>query len=88
MRDVQSRMPGALCPGFCSCYTDLYGTVCAVQNFWPSARAEGVGIDWVSIFEPDELKTALGLPGHVTPVDYLCFGFVTEFLEEPAPRTK
>src|SRR5947209_8445187 len=54
--------------------TDLYSTVCAVQNLWLAARAEGVGVGWVSIIDPAELHAILGLPGSVVPVAYLCVG--------------
>lgn len=63
--------------------TDLYSTVCAVQNLWLAARAEGVGMSWVSIINPHALATLLGLPDHVTPVAYLCLGYVSEFLNQP-----
>lgn len=55
---------------------DLYSAVCAVQNFWLAARAEGVGVGWVSIFAPDDLRPVLGLPDHVAVVAYLCVGYV------------
>src|SRR5947209_16666978 len=58
--------------------TDLYSTVCAVQNLWLAARAEGVGVGWVSIIEIDELRAILGIPPHVVPVAYLCLGRVAE----------
>jgi 5,6-dimethylbenzimidazole synthase len=63
---------------------DLYSTVCAVQNLWLAARAEGVGVGWVSILHADELARILSLPPHVVPVAYLCLGFVDEF--PPAPE--
>lgn len=63
--------------------TDLYSTVCAVQNFWLAARAEGVGVGWVSIFEPDELKPLLAVPEHVAVVAYLCVGYVDRLYERP-----
>jgi 5,6-dimethylbenzimidazole synthase len=63
--------------------TDLYSTCCAVQNFWLAARAEGIGVGWVSVFDPAELQTLLRIPGHVIPVAYLCVGFVSEFLSRP-----
>lgn len=63
--------------------TDLYSTVCAVQNLWLAARAEGIGVGWVSIVDPKALSDLLGLPEHVTPVAYLCLGYVSEFLETP-----
>ncbi|MFD2052088.1 5,6-dimethylbenzimidazole synthase [Mesorhizobium calcicola] len=62
---------------------DLYSTVCAVQNFWLAARAEGVGVGWVSIIEAQALKSLLSIPEHVTPVAYLCVGRVSEFAPKP-----
>lgn len=62
---------------------DLYSTVCAVQNLWLAARAEGVGVGWVSIVDPEDLRSILGLPGPVVPVAYLCLGRVPGFAAEP-----
>lgn len=62
---------------------DLYSTVCAVQNFWLAARAEGVGVGWVSILDREALKQLLGIPEHVVPVAYLCVGRVSEFAQKP-----
>ena len=62
---------------------DLYSTVCAVQNLWLAARAEGVGVGWVSIVDPDDLRTVFGLPETVVPVAYLCLGLVPEFGPSP-----
>jgi 5,6-dimethylbenzimidazole synthase len=63
--------------------TDLYSTVCAVQNLWLAARAEGLGVGWVSILDLEELKTLLGIPASHTPVAYLCVGYVSEFRLRP-----
>jgi 5,6-dimethylbenzimidazole synthase len=63
---------------------DLYSTVCAVENLWLAARAEGVGVGWVSIIDPAELRSILALPEPVVPVAYLCLGRVAEFA--PAPE--
>lgn len=62
---------------------DLYSTVCAVQNLWLAARAEGVGIGWVSIFRPKDLRDLLGIPDHVEIVAYLCAGYVDELHTKP-----
>ena len=62
---------------------DLYSTVCAVQNLWLAARAEGVGIGWVSIFRPEDLRGLLGIPDHVEIVAYLCAGYVHELYPKP-----
>jgi 5,6-dimethylbenzimidazole synthase len=63
--------------------TDLYSTVCAVQNLWLAARAESLGVGWVSILDLEALKTTLQIPAHVTPVAYLCIGYVSEFGTQP-----
>jgi 5,6-dimethylbenzimidazole synthase len=63
--------------------TDVYSTCCAVQNLWLAARSEGIGVGWVSIFEPSELKKVLNIPEPVIPVAYLCLGYVREFLQRP-----
>jgi 5,6-dimethylbenzimidazole synthase len=66
---------------------DLFSTVCAVQNLWLAARAEGVGVGWVSIIHPEELTHLLGLPPSVVPVAYLCLGYVDEFPARPELQT-
>ena len=63
--------------------TAVYSTVCAVQNLWLAARAEGVGVGWVSILDPVRLRTLLRIPDHVLPVAYLCLGYVDQFGTEP-----
>lgn len=63
--------------------TAVYSTCCAVQNLWLAARAEGVGVGWVSILEPAVLRTILGIPDRIIPVAYLCIGFVENFPERP-----
>jgi 5,6-dimethylbenzimidazole synthase len=63
--------------------TDVYSTCCAVQNLWLAARAEGIGVGWVSIFDPAELRALLHIPSHILLVSYLCLGYVTEFLNRP-----
>ncbi|MDB6181064.1 5,6-dimethylbenzimidazole synthase [Paracoccus fistulariae] len=67
---------------------DLYSTVCAVQNLWLAARAEGIGVGWVSIFHDEDLRRILSLPDHVTPVAYLCLGHVDELWSEPELQAK
>jgi 5,6-dimethylbenzimidazole synthase len=62
---------------------DIYSTVCAVQNFWLAARAENVGVGWVSIISPETLSNILGLPDNVVPVAYLCLGYVKYFRQRP-----
>ncbi len=67
--------------------TDLYSTVCAVQNLWLAARAEGIGVGWVSILDEQDLKETLGIPGDIVPVAYLCVGYVDQFLPAPELET-
>jgi 5,6-dimethylbenzimidazole synthase len=62
---------------------DLYSTVCAVQNLWLAARAESLGVGWVSILDLEQLKTTLGIPAALLPVAYLCIGYVSEFRPQP-----
>jgi 5,6-dimethylbenzimidazole synthase len=62
---------------------DLYSSVCAVQNLWLAARAEGLGVGWVSIMDNEALKAELGLPEAVVPVAYLCIGQVRGFHDRP-----
>jgi 5,6-dimethylbenzimidazole synthase len=62
---------------------DLYSTVCAVENLWLAARAEGVGVGWVSIIDPDDLRAIFALPAAVEPVAYLCLGRVDAFPPSP-----
>jgi 5,6-dimethylbenzimidazole synthase len=66
---------------------DLYSSVCAVQNFWLAARAEGVGVGWVSIFDEEDLKALLNLPENVVPIAYLCVGYVSHFNKKPDLET-
>lgn len=63
--------------------TDLYSAVCAVQNLWLAARAEGIGIGWVSIFDPDDLRPILGVPQEAVIVAYLCVGYVDRLFDRP-----
>jgi len=67
---------------------DLYSTVCAVQNFWLAARAEGIGVGWVSIFDHDRLKLHLGIPDTVEIVAYLCVGYVDQLYVKPELAAK
>ena len=63
--------------------TGIYSVCCAIQNFWLAARAEGIGVGWVSILSNDDLKRILEIPEHVIPVAYLCLGHVSNFAEKP-----
>ena len=58
--------------------TDLYSTACAVQNLWLAARAEGLGVGWVSFYRPAELRAVLGVPDGIEPVAFLCLGYPDE----------
>ncbi len=62
---------------------DMASLSCAIQNLWLAARAEGLGMGWVSLFEPQALADLLGLPPGAKPLAVLCLGPVTEFY--PAP---
>ncbi|MER7624127.1 nicotinate-nucleotide--dimethylbenzimidazole phosphoribosyltransferase [Streptomyces sp. NPDC126503] len=60
-----------------------YSSALAVENLWLAARAEGLGVGWVSFFDEREMVRALGLPEHLEVVAYLCVGYVDEFPAEP-----
>lgn len=62
---------------------DRYSTCLAIQNLWLAARAEGVGVGWVSIVEPADLVALFELPEGVVPVAYLCVGFPVTFPDRP-----
>lgn len=67
---------------------DLFSTCLAVQNLWLAARAENIGVGWVSILSQDRLAEILQLPEHVYPLAYLCLGYVSEFLNQPELQAK
>ncbi len=62
---------------------DVYSAVCAVQNLWLAARAENLGVGWVSILHPQALREALGIPPEIIPIAYLCIGYVRDFHARP-----
>ncbi len=64
-------------------HMDLASVACALQNMWLAARAEGIGMGWVSLFDPERLKRLLQMPDDSEPVAVLCLGQVEEFY--PAP---
>lgn len=67
---------------------DLFSTCLAVQNLWLAARAENIGVGWVSILSQERLSEILQLPEHVYPLAYLCLGYVSEFLDQPELQAK
>jgi 5,6-dimethylbenzimidazole synthase len=67
--------------------TGLYSTACAVQNLWLAARAESLGVGWVSILDFDSLRALLKIPSHVIPLAYLCIGYVSDFPSQPELET-
>ncbi|GFM51043.1 putative Cobalamin biosynthesis protein [Pseudomonas cichorii] len=62
---------------------DMASLSCAIQNLWLASRAEGLGMGWVSLFDPEELASLLGMPEGAKPLAILCLGPVEEFY--PAP---
>jgi 5,6-dimethylbenzimidazole synthase len=63
--------------------TARYSTVCAIQNLWLAARVEGLGVGWVSIVDPDDLRKLLEIPERLAIVAYLCIGHVATFAPVP-----
>lgn len=64
-------------------HMDLASAACAIQNLWLAARAEGLGMGWVSLFEPGAVSALLQMPAGAEPIALLCLGPVSDFYEEP-----
>ena len=62
---------------------DIASVSCAIQNMWLAARAEGLGMGWVSIFDPLKLAELLNIPQDAKPIAVLCLGHVSSFYKEP-----
>ena len=62
---------------------DIASVSCAIQNMWLAARAEGLGMGWVSIFDPIQLAELLNMPANAKPIAVLCLGHVESFYKEP-----
>ena len=67
---------------------DLASAACAIQNFWLAARAEGIGVGWVSLFDPDRLRELCGMPEGSMPIAILCVGQVEAFYPAPMLQTE
>ncbi|MDH4263641.1 MAG: nicotinate-nucleotide--dimethylbenzimidazole phosphoribosyltransferase [Spirochaetia bacterium] len=63
--------------------TDVYSTCLAIENLWLSARAEGLGVGWMSLYNPELVKTLFELPEEVVPVALLTLGYPVEFPDDP-----
>lgn len=91
IRDCGELLVVALCPGREDYVLgrrtmpemDLCSAACAIQNLWLAARAEGLGMGWVSLFEPESLAAMLALPEGAQPIAILCLGEVPVFYERP-----
>ena len=67
---------------------DLASASCAIQNFWLAARSEGIGVGWVSLFEPAALRALCKMPEASQPIALLCVGHVAEFYTAPMLETE
>ncbi|QFS98426.1 5,6-dimethylbenzimidazole synthase [Labrenzia sp. THAF191b] len=63
--------------------TLAYSTVSMIHTFWLAARAEGVGVGWVSILDPDAVTEALQVDAGWRLVAYLCVGYPEEEHVDP-----
>ncbi len=63
--------------------SDMWSCACAIENLWLAARAEGLGVGWVTLFQPDDLAELIGIPDGVTSLGWLCVGWPDE--RPPAP---
>ncbi|MBG6095258.1 5,6-dimethylbenzimidazole synthase [Nocardioides luteus] len=61
----------------------LYSVVCAIQNLWLAATAEGLGVGWVSFYREEFLRDLVGMPEGVRPVAWLCVGHVADLPDVP-----
>jgi 5,6-dimethylbenzimidazole synthase len=62
---------------------DICSCACAIQNLWLAARAEGIGVGWVSLFDPERIKNLLAMPVDAHPLAILCIGHVDAFYDSP-----
>ncbi len=62
---------------------DMWSCACAIQNLWLAARAEGLGLGWVTLFQPTDLAELIGLPVGVESLGWLCLGWPDERPPEP-----
>ncbi len=62
---------------------DLASAACAIQNLWLAARAEGLGMGWVSLFDPEKLARLLNMPQGSEAIAILCLGHVKDFYDRP-----
>lgn len=62
---------------------DMASVSCAIQNLWLAARAEGIGMGWVSLFDPEKLASLLKMPTGAKPIAVLCLGYVNSFYKAP-----
>jgi len=65
-----------------------FSVVCAIQNLWLMARSLNIGVGWVSILEPEQVKKVINAPSNTELIGYLCIGYVDEFLAEPELKSK
>lgn len=65
-----------------------YSCVCAVENLWLAARAENIGVGWVSIYHEPALRKLLKIPAHIEIIAYLCIGYVSHFYDSPELEQK
>ncbi|GAX90704.1 nicotinate-nucleotide--dimethylbenzimidazole phosphoribosyltransferase [Effusibacillus lacus] len=67
--------------------TDVYSVVCAIENLWLAARAEGLGVGWVSFYKKQDVRRILNIPPHIDPVGLLSIGYTHQFHEQPVLET-
>jgi len=67
---------------------DLASAACAIQNFWLAARADGIGVGWVSLFDPERLRQLCSMPEGSQPIAILCVGHVEAFYPAPMLQTE
>jgi len=62
---------------------DMWSCAAAIENLWLAARAEGLGLGWVTLFQPDDIAALMHLPPGVVTLGWLCLGWPDERPPEP-----
>jgi len=60
-----------------------YSVVMAIYTLWLAARAEGIGLGWVSILDPTSMSRILDVPADWVFIGHLCIGYPEADADRP-----